>query len=258
MGREKNGENGKTFEKEITELINNGTVVPSLTSEYAEDAYEKYFRKYKKAKWIGGSYKKSGDLIVYDENGKSKSVELKITADGAKGTWMSTTMEYFKNALDFEDFVSFLSKYGYYDFLESLGLHPDRKNLSPFTYDESENIRNNLSLYEKIIAEEGEIREKYVTYLFGELQKDETKCRTFEKDMITKSAADKEIPDEVFIYNRKKNNFVIIKKEDISSEYFPISRVGKEYSICFGDFRATMAWQNGTGLYNPTIRVFMK
>ena len=46
MGREKNGENGKTFEKEITELINNGTVVPSLTSEYAEDAYEKYFRKY--------------------------------------------------------------------------------------------------------------------------------------------------------------------------------------------------------------------
>ena len=77
-------------------------------------------------------------------------------------------------------------------------------------------------------------------------------------DIITKNTNGKKtIPDSIIIYNHKKEEIMEINKEYLTQllDNNIIKLTGT--SICFGKVRITFSWQNGVGLNNPTIRVFI-
>ena len=75
--------------------------------------------------------------------------------------------------------------------------------------------------------------------------------------MITKNASGKHIPKRLIVFNRSKETITEYTREKLTklTENDIIELNG--YSITFGGVRVTFAWQNGTGLNNPTIRVFI-
>ena len=197
----------------------------------------------------------SGDFIINGE-----TIELKSVSTGS-GTYYNTSMNYL-NKLGCESYHSFLSEKGYIAFLQEQ--FPDKVNinaLSPVSIKNSSIIRHQFpKVYEDIKVKEELLRVKYVSYLYDFLLKNPDKCSEFCYDMIHKgSNTSKSIPDRTYIHNYKTNKINVLTFKDIESLTNCSGIRNAGLSIVIGEtFRVAIGWQNGNGLSNPTLRVFIK
>lgn len=186
-----------------------------------------------------------------------QEVELKYVGGGS-GTYFNTSMEYV-TTLGFVSYHEFLVHTGYLEKLQNtFGDMVSLTNTSPVSNANSSYIRHNYTdAYQKFSAWETKIRTVYVKKLYEFLNKNPQARAKFISDMITKNASGKHIPDRLVVFNHNTEEIVEFTKENLTdmknNDIIELSGV----SIKFGSTRVTFAWQNGTGLNNPTIRVFV-
>ena len=192
----------------------------------------------------------SCDLIA-----DNKEIELKYSK--GNGTYYNTSVSYF-DYYGLTPFKDFLIQYGVLDFLAQFFGDKVYKNLSPISQDESSAWRKAYpELYEQLIAIEAAAREAYAEYVFNYLIADPSHIEHFVHQMLTKETSGKHTPDSIIIYHYDTDKIVEFSKEEIMAmtSNSSISRSG--YTFKFNGFHTTIAWQNGTGLNNPTIRVYL-
>lgn len=221
----------------------------------------------KKIEHIGKETKnKLGDILIND----NISVEIKyITSDGL-GTYHNSTLSYFDKKLKLKSYKDFLKENNYYSFVNELlkenNLVANMENSSPFTFDESKIIRKQLKYkYETIKQYEYKIRKTYIDYIYNELSNNPNLIHTLIFDLINKITFSKEgykykgIVDYYVVYLENKQKIIVIKKyclEDLKNKNIKLAKTDKSI-IIKGLFRIIPGWQNGTGLNNATIRVFL-
>lgn len=186
-----------------------------------------------------------------------QEVELKYVGSGS-GTYFNTSMEYV-TTLGFTSYHEFLKATGYLKKLkEVFGDMVSLENVSPVSNASSTTIRHEYpEVYQKFAAWENKIRTVYVKKLFEFLNENPEARAKFISDMITKDASGKHVPDRLIVFNHSDETITEFSKENLTdmknNDIIELSG----FSIKFGNAKATFAWQNGTGLNNPTIRVFI-
>ena len=207
----------------------------------------------KNIQYIGNhTANEDGDLIVDEQ-----IVELKYT-DGSLGTYFNTSTEFVKH-IGFMTYSEYLKAEGYYDELIGMGIVANTNNVSPVSILVSKDIRhNNPNLYNQIVAIEKTYRLNYVRSLYQFLVNNDRARLQFVNNLITKEASNKNIPDRLIVFNYTNKCIREFNKQDILTrlDNDNLSVSGgtiKMYGVHF-----TIAWQNGTGLNNPTIRVFLE
>ena len=194
----------------------------------------------------------NGDLMV-----DGKVVELKYT-DGSLGTYFNTSTEFVKH-IGFMTFSEYLKAEGYYDELSGMGIGVNTNNVSPVSMLVSKDIRHTKpELYKQVVAAEKTYRLNYVMSLYQFLIDNNEARLQFVKNLITKEASNKNMPDRLIVFNHANKWIREFNKQDILTrlDNDGLSVSGgtiKMYGVHF-----TIAWQNGTGLNNPTIRVFLE
>lgn len=199
----------------------------------------------------------SGDILL--DNGEV--VEIKSVSSGT-GTYFNTSVYYF---LKFGfDFKKYMEKYGLYDALEfTFGskVKISRKNNSPVTIKDSSFIRHNCEEeYEKNIKPVDEkMRSAFIEDLSDYFSNNPSAVYEFISDMLNKNTptSKKTSPDRLIVLNYKKKKVREINlktfKDNVSTN---IRKTPK--GLVVGNIRVAVSWQNGVGLNNPTIRVFLE
>ena len=201
--------------------------------------------------WIGNqTSNQNGDLMI-----ANKIIELKYVSAG-KGTYFNTSMAYLWDILGFNNYLIQLKESGIYDKLIKEGFIPNFKNKSPFTMAESKKIRYTCNAFEEFRSLESIERTKYIKSFYEFLIKNPKKIQQFAVDMINKGH--KNIPDILIIYNYNQHKIKIISQEQIKDVIVNNNIFYTNGGITFPNFRVAISWQNGVGLHNPTLRVFLK
>ena len=194
----------------------------------------------------------NGDLIV-----DNAIIELKYT-DGSLGTYFNTSTEFVKH-IGFITFSEYLKSQGYYDVLSQLGIVVNMNNVSPVSMAVSNYIRhNNPELYKQVIDIEKDYRLRYVTSLYQYLIDNNEARLQFIKNLITKEASNKNMPDRLIVFNHDTKWIREFNKQDILTRLVDNNLTISGGTIKMYGIHFTIAWQNGTGLNNPTIRVFLE
>lgn len=267
--REKNSKDGFAFEKCFVDFANH---VKTYSKPIVEDARTAFYDlqekiKFKDTKLIGDKTKNQLGDVLLDDN---VSLELKYVNSG-NGTYHNTTINYWHYVFGLPLYIDFLDKEGYFDYLDSLNLGEDlqynKNNSSPFNVKQSKIIRHNMeSVYNLITKAEIPIRKKYTDEICLKLL-EKNNLQTLVYDMIykvkfTKNATKehKGIPNNVLVFNRSTNSCSFQEREDIM-KYIKKNNFNfkKTMNGLIIDNKITLqnGWQNGTGLNNPTIRVFI-
>lgn len=193
-----------------------------------------------------------GDLVVDDA-----IVELKYT-DGSLGTYFNTSTEFIRH-IGFITFSEYLKSQGYYNDLNQLGIEVNFNNVSPVSMVTSKNIRhNNPELYKQIIDIEKDYRLRYAAALHQYLMSNAEARLQFIKNLITKEASNKNMPDRLIVFNHDTKWIREFNKQDILTRLVDDNLILSGGTIKMYGVHFTIAWQNGTGLNNPTIRVFLE
>ena len=80
----------------------------------------------------------------------------------------------------------------------------------------------------------------------------------FIKNLITKEASNKSMPDRLIVFNHDTKWIREFNKQDILTCLVNDNLALSGGTIKMYGVHFTIAWQNGTGLNNPTIRVFLE
>jgi hypothetical protein len=197
----------------------------------------------------------SGDILL-DCN---TNLEIKYVSSGT-GTYFNTSIFYFdKFGFDFKEYMN---HYGLYDILEELGVvKVSRTNNSPISQKDSSYIRHSCSDFfeTKIKPIDAKMRQAFTLDIIDFFQKHPSEAYTFITDMLNKNSATsrKTAPDRLVVFNYKKKSISELywkdSKEDISTIIRPT-----DTGFVIGNIRVQLSWQNGVGLNNPTIRVFLE
>lgn len=267
------------IEKAVDAIINKNEIINDtgypftekdieLMNEQAHDWVKRDFPYAYKSEYLGRKTTTADcDLIIND----TEHVELKYVSEG-NGTYLNTSVYYFKQ-FGF-DFHEYMQNMGYLDFLVNLfGDIVSLKNNSPMNEANSSNIRNNQTdIYKKeIIPADEKIRKTFVNDLINYFSKPEhyNDLQTFGHQMLTKETptSHKRNPDFVSVYGYKDSIIRRIYPDQILKPNEPIvitqeKTVNRKKEPVFSIklnkiIRVQIGWQNGTGLYNPTIRVFI-
>lgn len=192
----------------------------------------------------------SCDIIV---DGK----EIEIKYGKSNGTYSNTTMAYF-NQFGLKPFKEYMKEYGVLDYLSQFFGNKVYNNDSPVSTKESHDWRKtHIDEYKELKKLESKAREAYVKDIFQYFMANKDKIKVFGGQMLSKEKSGKHIPDLILAYNYDLDSIVEFTKEEIlnmSTETF--EKKGK-FTFSFPNFHVTIAWQNGTGLCNPTVRVFL-
>lgn len=134
-------------------------------------------------------------------------------------------------------------------------------NNSPLSQKDSSSLRHNADLanaYKLYKEEEAKLRAEYVCNFLTFLNEVPDRTILFMSNMISKEVSHKKVADQLVIFNHKTKNITTLTKEDISARVNkkPLRLSGK-YSITNEEVKVTFSWQNGIGLNNPTLRVFL-
>jgi len=229
-------------DEEINEMISDAKIATT-------------YLKGDKAICVGRKTLKASCDILID----GKELEIKYVGFG-NGTYYNTTIQYIDKELGLKSYHELLTKKGYLVALQKeFGDIVRLDNISPVSIADSKYIRKNFEKkYNQLVAVEKTIRAEYVNYVYHELQKNKKLKVKFINDMITKETSKKHIPDSILVFNHDTKKISISSKEDIESlvKETEISISGK-LSISFGGVRVAFGWQNGNGLSNPTLRIFI-
>ena len=215
------------------------------------------------ATWIGDkTNSESGDIFLDD----GKRIEIKRVSNNGNGTYHNTSINYLSR-FGF-DFKSYMKKYDLYSSIKILGFSPKENRMSPVTKEISSLIRHDEKLNqiytENVIPVDTKMREALCSDIVLYFRKNPESLYQFYLDMInkvtsrTKSIQIKTIPDKFLVFNYKKNQ---ISDVDIlalkNAEKIESIRDTPKGMVLNGDVRFAFSWQNGVGLNNPTIRVFI-
>lgn len=284
---------GEAFEKLlVNELGGKVKITPAeadLISQadviIAADAIRKKFKKIRSVQHIGPAVKnESGDIKV---NGKN--VEIKYVGQG-HGTYWNTSMEAFINMFpdsgiesytrtkDFNAVRQYLDRvYKEYemdiDVFSNTSPVPsgekfkkfrrlfDRKAYDMDTLetlkDEFGNEYQNI-LFDELTELELPIRQKWVKRIIKYFENNPDEIIRLYNIVLNKAASDKQTPDYYLVYNYTKQTAEITSALELATDDIKLKTSDEDtVSFIVGNFRLTFAWQNGTGLSNPTVRAFI-
>lgn len=192
----------------------------------------------------------SCDIIADD-----KEIELKYSKGNS--TYYNTSITYF-DQFGLVPFKQYMIDYGVLPFLATYFGDKVYDNISPVSAKEGSDWKEkNPEAYKQLISIEAKARNAYVTQVFEYLSKDESRVKYFAEQMLTKENSGKHTPDFVIIYHHDTDKIIEFTKDEILAMMTNSSIIRSGYSFKFNGFRTTIAWQNGTGLNNPTIRVYL-
>lgn len=197
----------------------------------------------------------SGDIVL----SSGETVELKRVSAGA-GTYFNTSIYYFEK-FGF-NFKNYMEKYGLYDALEEYfgkEYKISRINNSPVSRDNSSKIRHTFEeIYqEQIVPIDKTVRTEFLRDLATYFSQHPESLYEFVMDMLNKNSAtsQKAAPDRLIVYNYIKNTLNEIDIASYANQDLTFEITEKGMKI--GNIRVAIGWQNGNGLNNPTIRIFL-
>lgn len=211
--------------------------------------------------WIGNKTKtEDGDLII-----NNKKVEVKRVSEN-KGTYLNTSWKNCADKYGFElNSQKFLQENNLYTELEKqFGKNTfDTENASPFTQDQSSKIqKEHPEWYKKYSKLESVAREKIVTKVVTKLKNNDDLTAIFLGDIISKNISNKKMPEKLVVYNYIKKaitfNYDNKTLKYMNKDYSVTQSSRQKLGFSIGNFRIQIGWQNGAGLNNPTVRVFIK
>lgn len=254
---------GQYFEEALASLIQGEAIVNSTGFNFLEEHIALMNKHAQILKdHVGGTNAERVGNFTSSESCDIKidgeEIELKYVGGGS-GTYFNTSMDYVKT-LGFVSYHEYLVATGYIEKLkDAFGDMVSETNLSPVSNANSSLIRHNYpKAYKKFSEWEGRIRAIYVKKFFEFLVDNPEQRGRFISDMITKDVSGKHIPDRLIVFNHNTEQITDWTRENLTSlTKNDIIELSGKYSIVFGKAKATFAWQNGTGLNNPTIRVFI-
>lgn len=192
------------------------------------------------------------DIIV-----DGKRIELKYCKKN-NATYYNTTVSYF-DSYGLDTLKSYMLKHKVYDLLVPYFGAKVFQNTSPVSNKESSAFReSHKGFYEDVyVHAERKARAEYSKMVFDFFSTNKEFQDKLVKDMLTKAPSEKNPPELLVVYHHDIDEIVQFTREEILSITNQNFRMGGDFSLKFDDFHITIAWQNGTGLSNPTIRVFL-
>lgn len=199
----------------------------------------------------------SGDILL--DNGEV--IELKSVSAGS-GTYFNTSIYYF---LKFGfNFKNYMAQYGLYEALESTfgkEVKISRTNNSPVSQPNSSYLRHNHEeLYKKVILPiDAEMRMNFTKDIADYFIANPEKVYEFISDMLEKNSgtSKKSSPDRLIVLNYNKSSVREVNLKNFKDNISTNVRATNE-GLVIGNIRVAFSWQNGVGLNNPTIRVFLE
>ena len=251
------------IESKVVSLINKTPHLVEINFSFSDEDIQEMnndaqkivdFLQGEKAVWVGRQCgNEKCDIIIDGE----RQVELKYVSCG-NGTYLNSSLEYFSSKLGFTPFTEYTHKY-ICPILEPIYGDKVYKNFSPVTMQESKDIRHGQKeLYALVQNADKEMRKKYVEDLYNFLIQNPDKCIIFISDMINKNVNNKYTPDELVIFNHITKEIKTFSKEEIKKLIKNKNIKKNALGLVFDGFRVQIGWQNGNGLNNPTLRVFLK
>ena len=199
----------------------------------------------------------SGDIKL--DNGEV--IEIKSVSAGS-GTYFNTSIFYFTK-FGF-DFKKYMVGWGLYDALEEhFGnkITVNRKNNSPVNQKASSFIRHNYAdLYNKVIVPiDLNMRMALTKDIAEYFSTNPNKAYEFISDMLTKNSttSKKKMPDRMIVLNYCKGSVREVNLKNFQDNISTNVRITNT-GLVIGNVRVAFSWQNGVGLNNPTIRVFLE
>jgi hypothetical protein len=269
--KENNQYFGKYFERCIVEYVNESGKIVDPTDFIDTNGYN--FSE-EEIKQLNLEAKKIADYLGHNQTAShignhtsietgdiqlgNQKIEIKRVSAG-KGTYHNTSIYYLKKfGFDFKDYMT---KFGLYNIIETY--FPDitvsRKNNSPVNQSNSSKIRhsNNMEGLSRIEGIDAKIRKEFIKDLTEYFRNNKESAYIFFQDMINKlKINDNEYhcPDRIIIYNYIKDT---INELDMNN-YNTLNQISNtDFALKLGNLRLQIGWQNGNGLNNPTIRVFL-
>lgn len=259
---------GKYRECCVVAQLNNEPVKYYENYNFSKEEQDRLFNEAKlitnflgahRATYLGNhTLSESGDILLDDK----EIVEIKTVSAGT-GTYFNTSVYYFlKYGFNFKDYME---QYGLYEAIETnfsdKGIIPNRKNNSPVNQINSSLIRHNYkTLWETQIVPIDEImRFNFIKDLTNYFINNPEKIYEFVSDMLNKTSLtnQKKAPDRLIVLNYAKRKVYEINLkqffENISNDIRATDK-----GLVIGNIRIAISWQNGLGLNNPTIRVFLE
>lgn len=265
--KEDNQYYGKLFEAAVVAQLNKEPLSYSENYEFSDEEKQELLSEAKiVADYLAGHTAvytgnhtglASGDILL----DSGENVELKRVSFGA-GTYFNTSIYYFeKFGFNFKDYMH---KYGLYEALENTfgsEFKISRKNNSPVSQPNSSLIRHNYEeLYkENIVPVDLYVRQVFTQDLVNYFTNNLDKVYEFISDMLSKNSATskKSSPDRLIVFNYKKEKVKEINLKDFQENVSTNIRA-TDTGFIVGNVRVALSWQNGVGLNNPTIRVFLE
>lgn len=254
------------IESRVVSYINNEEYVlppliedfPFSTLEIAEmDSDAKMIADYiggTSAEWVGRScFTANCDIIV-----DGREIEIKYVSKG-NGTYFSTPWSYFNKVLNFTPFTEYTHT-TICPYLENYFGKNVYKNLSPVSQSASSVFRKTeIEAYKRLIEIDTEMRKRYVTDLYNFFTSNPDKLRVFVHDMLTKDKSGKLPPQEMVVFTHEDKKIRKFTREEIEemAESADMNFDKTDLGFKFNRFRVAISWQNGTGLNNPTIRIYL-
>ena len=256
---------GAYIESRIAAYINNVEyILPELIQDFpfsdsdieTMDADAKQIANYiggAHAIWTGRECNNADcDLIV-----DGRKIEIKYVSCGA-GTYLNSSLSYFTERLGFTPFTEY-SHTTICPFLEQYFGDKVYKNFSPVSNAESKDFRHNHNdLYKQLQVIDKAMRKQYTSDLYNFLISNPQKLNIFISDILSKNVGNKKAPEELIVFNHETKTIRSFTEAEIKSKIKTKSIKNAGLSLKFDEFSVAIGWQNGLGLNNPTLRVFLK
>lgn len=257
MGKELNYVTGPEFEKQIVgELpitMKGVEKARKIITEYTNTPYTQFKR-------IGQNTKnENGDIKVNNKIWEIKHLTSNISSSG---TYLNTSISTMDRYVD-KTFKDFVKESGSYEYWESQfgNKYPVRERLSPISnYLEADEFRKTKKEQYKVIRKLDRLtRKQYVEYCYNYFIENPESLIKFVADILSKNISDKQPPDYILVYNEITDTIKVIDKKSILDRDTSNFRMSpSKLALIFDKFRINFGWQNGNGLCNPTLRVFLK
>lgn len=212
-----------------------------------------------KATYLGNhTSTESGDILLDND----EVIEIKRVSSGS-GTYFNTSIYYFEQfGFNFKDYME---NYSLYDALEKTfgeKIKVNRKTNSPISQKDSSMIRHSafLDIYEQdILPVEANMRECFTKDIVNYFAINTEEVYRFITDMLEKKTSinRKHSPDRLIVLNYNKQKVREINLKNFKNSISNNIRITQK-GLVVGNIRVIFGWQNGTGLNNPTIRVFLE
>lgn len=206
----------------------------------------------------------SGDIVLNDTN---EIIEIKRVS-ASKGTYYNPSIS---SLMDYGfDFHNYMDEYFLYNALEDSfngGYTVSHKNWSPISQKDSSEIREDwYELWQNnIVPIDKNMRKILTRDVINYFKANPKKFNNFVINMITKhsNTSRKRYPDRIIVFNYTRNTVESIDVMELLSHELEEDNIqmldsDSDFSFNIKNFRFTISWQNGIGLNNPTIRVYIR